>query len=142
MDVSNPAKPEEVGFLDTSGWAMDVKVSGAKAYVADATGGLLIVDTSDITKPTELGSYETSGGNATKLIINGGTAYLADCAIGLGIFKISTPASPVEVGLYNPMGFGSAVAVFLATMPMLPPVPMDSHRGCKGSPSSGTSRFF
>ena len=43
VDVSNPARPTEVGYHATLGQAHGVYVSGSTVYVADGSGGLLIL---------------------------------------------------------------------------------------------------
>ncbi len=40
IDVSDPANPAVLGFLDTRGGAAGVAVSGTVAYVADTSSGL------------------------------------------------------------------------------------------------------
>jgi hypothetical protein len=42
IDVSNPASPRVIGYVDTPGEADGITVAGGKAYIAD-TGGLTIV---------------------------------------------------------------------------------------------------
>jgi len=49
----NPVQPKEIGFINTPGWALDVTANDTVAYVANATYGLRVFDTSDKTKPTE-----------------------------------------------------------------------------------------
>ena len=44
VDVSDPLAPVQVGHLDTPGRAFGVFVSGGLGFVADDSGGLLIVD--------------------------------------------------------------------------------------------------
>ncbi|RMG53161.1 MAG: hypothetical protein D6723_07605, partial [Acidobacteria bacterium] len=43
IDVSDPARPFERGFLDTPDAALGVAVVGDLAFVADAKGGLFIL---------------------------------------------------------------------------------------------------
>jgi hypothetical protein len=43
VDVSNPAAPRQVGFLETPGDAREVVVDGEVVYVADGAGGLLVL---------------------------------------------------------------------------------------------------
>ncbi|NOX36850.1 MAG: hypothetical protein GXO78_04860 [Calditrichaeota bacterium] len=37
--MSDPVRPQEVGFFDTGGYAMDVHVSNSYVYVADGSNG-------------------------------------------------------------------------------------------------------
>ncbi len=57
LDVSDPASPELAGSVDTSGQAKKVHVQGDFAYVADGTSGVQIVDVSDKTAPSIVGTY-------------------------------------------------------------------------------------
>ena len=43
LDISVPMQPTEVGFYDTPGDAYNLAVNGSHIYVADADGGLLIL---------------------------------------------------------------------------------------------------
>jgi hypothetical protein len=43
LDISVPMQPTEVGFYDTPGDACNLAVNGSHIYVADADGGLLIL---------------------------------------------------------------------------------------------------
>jgi len=59
--VSNPASPTLVGTYDTSGTSRVVQVVGKYAYLADATGGFLILDISGIETPSlYAGSIQTN----------------------------------------------------------------------------------
>ncbi|MBC7116446.1 MAG: hypothetical protein H5T93_05375, partial [Pseudothermotoga sp.] len=51
VDISDPANPQQVGRLDTGGWAEDVVISGDYAYVANWGNGLVIVDISNPNMP-------------------------------------------------------------------------------------------
>jgi len=44
FDAGNPASPQLMGVINTSGDAHDVAVSGDYAYVADGTAGLQVID--------------------------------------------------------------------------------------------------
>jgi len=79
--VSDPTNPTWAGGYDTSGIARGVAVSGGYAYVADGSGGLVVVDVSDPTK-TLAGGYDTSD-YARGVAVAGGYAYVADSGGGL-----------------------------------------------------------
>ncbi|MEW5763330.1 MAG: FG-GAP-like repeat-containing protein, partial [Acidobacteriota bacterium] len=51
LDVSDPADPHEVFRLDTPGGARMVALDAGRAYLADANGGLRILDLSDPVHP-------------------------------------------------------------------------------------------
>ncbi len=78
-----------LGAYDTVGTARDVKISadGTKAYVADETNGLVVLDITTAT-PTLIGSYNTVG-NAygVKISADGTKAYVAAYGAGLMVFN-------------------------------------------------------
>ena len=90
---------------------MDIAAVGARLYVADAFGGLRIMDITNAAKPTEVGNYTVPDGHAQSLAIIGSIAYIADIYHGVHIVDVSTPAQPQRVALYSPMGYAHAVAV-------------------------------
>jgi hypothetical protein len=125
IDVSQPTTPVLIGSFATPGDAKAVRLSGARAYITvwgvydpairDYAGkGLQIVDISDATHPTLLGSYQTSDfpgdvqvvGNLAYLIH--GDAYNA----GVQILNISDPTHITPQGSYAMPGkTGRAVKV-------------------------------
>ncbi|SFV74530.1 Inosine-5'-monophosphate dehydrogenase [hydrothermal vent metagenome] len=92
---------------NTAGYAFNVTLSndGKKAYVADDTNGLVIINVSDPANPTLLGSYDTTGGaRAVTLSNDGKKAYVADRNDGLVIIDVSDPTNPTLLGSYNTAG--------------------------------------
>ena len=90
-----------VGALDTFS-AADVEVAGDIAYVADASG-LLVVDVSDPTNPVEIGRLDAAA-VVTGVAVEGDLAYLTEGRYptydfdGLRVIDVSNPAAPVELG--------------------------------------------
>ena len=76
IDISDPASPTEVGFLDTAGSVRRVAVTGVLALVADAGSGLRVIDISDPASPTEVGFLDTPG--STRAV-----AVTGDLALGV-----------------------------------------------------------
>jgi hypothetical protein len=76
-----------------------IQVSGAHAFIARGSAGLLVYDVSDPTAPRWVGS-ETTGGYALNLDLVGGLAYVsnADAAVGLVIMDVSDPTDPRTLG--------------------------------------------
>ncbi|MFN2245107.1 MAG: LVIVD repeat-containing protein, partial [Anaerolineae bacterium] len=99
VDVSDPAAPVEIGFLDTAGYAWDVAVAGSHAYIADGAGGLRVVNMLDPAHPAEQGAYEDPAMEGMGVAVAGGYAYLADAGDGLRAVNVTDPAAPVEDGL-------------------------------------------
>ena len=90
IDISNPARPREVGFIDTPGQARKIALSGIFAYVADGEGGLRIVDVSNPAAPQERGSLGECC--VTDVVVSGGLVYLATSE-GVWVIDVSNPAS-------------------------------------------------
>lgn len=83
-----------LGFYSLAN-ARDVWVTGNTAYVADATGGIRVLDVSNHASPVEIGADASVG--TTKIEISGGRLY----GTGSALFRaldISVPASPTETG--------------------------------------------
>ena len=80
--------PVKLGSYDTAGNSSDVVLSsdGYRAYIADGTNGLVIVDINDSSNPTKIGSYNTDGNSHGVTLSSDGTkAYIADGKNGLVI---------------------------------------------------------
>ncbi|MBN9694017.1 MAG: hypothetical protein J0M24_27560 [Verrucomicrobia bacterium] len=98
------------GEFNTSGSAQDLRVVGQRAYIADGTSGLQILDLTQPFVPTLLGTFNTSG-NARGLDLVGSTAYVADGLFGLQIIDVSNPALPVLLGSLDTPGNSRSVQV-------------------------------
>jgi hypothetical protein len=92
-----------LGFYDTPGIAMDVKVQGNFAYVADYDQGLRIIDISNSAEPIEVSTIGTNG-NAWGVWVEGNYAYVPSQSGRLTIIDISIPSSPVQIAVYYPGG--------------------------------------
>lgn len=112
LDLASPANLPRVGSLDTPGYARDVAISGTRAYVADGTAGMQILDMTDPRQPVWLGNYAMA--NLAELAAaNGNYAYVVEtwpiagpsygCA--LHVVDVSAPASPTTVGVYQTSGY-------------------------------------
>ncbi len=106
VDVSNPAKPVEVGRvgLYSDQWYARpwvLTVVGNYVYVADASGGMRVVSVADPGKPVEVGAYTAAGLHVMDIAVVGGYAYLATWPGGLRVLDVANPAHPVEVGYYK-----------------------------------------
>jgi hypothetical protein len=81
IDVSNPAAPVELGFLDTPDRAQDVKVIGQLAFVADWQRGLRVINVLNPTALVEPGAIGTF--TASNVAVIDGLVYVADQQRGL-----------------------------------------------------------
>ncbi len=114
INIVNDNRIYELGSYDTAGNAKGVILShdGTKAYIADYTNGLVIVDISDPARPTKLGSYNTTGvAWGVTLSNDGSKAYVADYENGLVIVDISDPVHPTKLGSVNTSGAAKSVTL-------------------------------
>ena len=93
ISTTNPYSPQLLSACNVFGSAYDVKVEGTKAYVAGANG-LAIVDVSNPSLPTLLGSYATST-EARNIFVSENRVFIN----GL-IIDVSDPSSPALIGSY------------------------------------------
>lgn len=150
-----------IGALDTLGTAHDVAFANGRAYVADGSEGLRIIDVSNPAAPVELGSLDTPApSNAFGVDVAGTHAFLADGFGGLRIIDVSVPAAPVlrasapvtsfarDVAVVGNLAYVAdlfaGLAIFDVSDPAAP-VPVASFGGVGGSTSiavSGTVAFL
>ena len=101
-NVTNPASPFMVNFIDTPGSCVDVFAADGYAYVADHDGGFAIFDVSqNFAQPV---SQVGSSGNTTSVRTYGETAYLGLDDGRIEMFDISNPQQPVSMGWYLTSG--------------------------------------
>ena len=62
ITVTASGHPVEVASYDTPGSANDLFLDGDRLYVADQSGGLRILDVSNLFAPSSLGAFATRGG--------------------------------------------------------------------------------
>ncbi len=110
VDVTDPARPVEVGSNSTRGYAQSVAVGGSYAYVANRGDGMTILNVSDPMRPIEAGRLDTSG-SATAIALRGQLALIADQRGGLQLVDVSKPGSPVLVKTVETGGFAQSVWV-------------------------------
>jgi hypothetical protein len=65
--------------------------------VADSYAGLQVIDISDPTNPTIIGTVDTPG-FANSVFISGNNAYVADWDSGLQVIAVSDPTNPTIIG--------------------------------------------
>lgn len=102
IDVSDPARPEEVAFYEPGGRytrTMGVALSGNDAYLADGSDGLWVVDVSDPRQPVQKGSYDQLC-YAQDLAVQNDLVYAADWIDGLRVIDVGRPTEMFEVGSF------------------------------------------
>lgn len=109
INISDPAGPVKLSTF-SGVTARDVALSGNYVYLAGDSAGLQILDVSNPSAPSLVGSYDTTG-TARGVDIVGSYAYVADGSAGLQVINISNPRSPVRVGGYYPCGNPTAIDV-------------------------------
>ncbi len=112
VDVAHPEgqwMSNVVGTCRTPGDGYEVDVSQGYAYVADGRGGLRVIDVSDPTSPTEVGSFGTID-TAYHVVSGGSYAYVAARRY-LQIIDVSDPALPRETGRFETLGNISGLAL-------------------------------
>lgn len=109
LDVTDPARPREIGHLNTPGWAGDLALDGRTLYVADGPGGLRVLDVADPAAPREIGALPTAV-RAYGIDHAAGRVYVADNAGGLRIVDVADPTAPADLGALT-FGAGAAYGV-------------------------------
>lgn len=97
LDVSDLTHPHRLGYILLPGPVIAVKVVDHYACIANAAGGLRIVDIANPNLPVEVGSYKT-GWEIGDVDVRGDFAYVAARYDGLRVVDISDPSAPVEAG--------------------------------------------
>jgi hypothetical protein len=88
----------------------DILVSGSTAYVGRGAFGVSVLDVSDPSAPTELGTFAVSSA-AQDLAVDGSLLFVANAWDGLSIMDVSNPAAATEVGSYTTSSLASSVEV-------------------------------
>lgn len=110
LDISDPARPREVGHAPAAYEALDVIVADGLAYVA-AIDGVHVLDIVDFQHPIELGHYDTLGPDGRlgaviqKMQLVDNHLYLAFDHGSISVLDVSRPREPTLVGHIAP-GFG------------------------------------
>jgi hypothetical protein len=113
VDVSDPAKPANIGSFFLDGYARDVVSEGKFAYAVDSPAGIYVFDLSQPGELEPVGSEQSA--NATRLIslldVAGKRYALMPGAGGnLQIYNVSDPAKPGKVTAFKMPGPALRVA--------------------------------
>jgi hypothetical protein len=95
VDIGDPAALVLTGTITLRDWATDVALSGDRAFVANGTNGVQIIDVSNPTEPPIIGSL--SPGENRKVELVGQQACVID-AFSLKLIDVSNPELPVLMG--------------------------------------------
>lgn len=99
VDVSDPGRPQRVGYVVLPNRVLDIAVADAYAYIATGFDGLQVIDVSDPTQPTVIDTCYVSS-HVNGVVTDDACAYASNGT--LRVMDLSDPAAPVEVGAYHP----------------------------------------
>jgi len=91
--ITNRNNGNIISEVNTPGTAVDVKIYGDYAYIADKEYGISVIDISDITQPELVYSYDTSG-YAQRIDVEGDYLVVASGGGGVYLFDISDRTKP------------------------------------------------
>lgn len=103
LDLTNRHVPRILSFHSTPRPARGVSITDGLAYVAcgfASQGGLQIIDVSDPTSPTLLGSFFSLPIDAFAICVHNGIAYMA-AYDGLHVFDVRSASQPAHLAVYN-----------------------------------------
>ena len=119
FDVSNPAKPEQVGRVSLNDWperdreTIGVAVADGFAFV---TGGMLkVVDVRDPRNPQRVGIFWGPPPSGQDIAVAGGFGYLSGPQ-GLTILSLADPINPVRLASVPPLGQSESLVVSGTTL--------------------------
>jgi hypothetical protein len=102
IDIADPRVPKRLAELETSGPVDNVEVAGDVAYVVARGRDLRMIDVSEPSAPTEIGSLPYgSGGGSRDVEVAAGIAYLVGHEGGLILVDVADPRSPNLLGTIN-----------------------------------------
>ena len=113
IDIGSPTSPVIVGSVEIFGRAVDVEVSGAAAFVADAIG-ITTVEITNPNSPKVIGSvrrWSSALAGEGKIALSDSTAYVAAASYGLQVFDVTNPASPPVLARIDTPGYAVGVAL-------------------------------
>ena len=97
VNIASPTSPKLVYLDKTPGNAVDIKIGGSYAYVADRLAGLRVVNVSNPSSPAPVGFVDLPG-EIRKVSVNDQYAYVTATDSGLRVVNISNPAKPSQIG--------------------------------------------
>jgi hypothetical protein len=103
LDISNEAQPVLVGqTVDLPDTIDNIVLVGNYAYLANATGGLRIIDIADPTAPVAVGHYTHPWLRATEVVVKNELAYVTGWSgVTFSVINVANPTAPYWVGGYN-----------------------------------------
>ena len=97
LDVSDPAQPREISFVDTPGWVEDMAVVGDLVYLAEGGPGVVrVLDVSDPAQPVEVAVYATNTWPTRVMMVDDDQARVP---IDGGLYAFDLPEPGIAPGL-------------------------------------------
>ncbi len=96
LNITDPAQPDLVGYLQTRGSSERLFISNNLLYVAEGNSGITIYDLTDPAKPKFISQRDTDG-YAWDIAVQWGYAYVADGRSGVKIINVKDPLVPVNL---------------------------------------------
>ena len=106
MAINNLTSLGNYSF-DTS--AFNIALSSNVAYVAAGDNGLLLLNVSNPSKPTLLGSFAAN--YVTDVAITGSTAWITSESDGVKVVNVSNGFSPTVLGSYSAVGNAKSIVI-------------------------------
>lgn len=120
LNVQNPQKPVQIGYVDTPGADNRVTLAGSYLYVADGDAGLGVINVSNPNLPNITSQLGVQG-DVQDVAVTGQYAFLAAGGEGLVVVDISKPGSPLKVASLTMPGAAQAIAVMQVYISPHPP---------------------
>lgn len=104
QSLLNPFQPVQTGYADFPGSTQSMALAGNVLFLANGSGGLVVVSVSNKASPSQVSSL---GGDIAPedLVISNGYAYLAQG--NLAVIDVAEPQRPTRIGVF---GFSKSVA--------------------------------
>jgi len=110
INITDPANPRQIGFVDCPGWDYGVRALLALNYalVADYFKGVVAVNVTSPAAPV-VDTMAFAGDEALDITIDNRKAYLASYHAGLQILDVTDPTKPSYLGCYDTAGASRTV---------------------------------
>ncbi len=114
LNVTDKANPTKLGEIDLY-HGLDVKVQGNYAYMACYSGGIRIIDVSNLAIPVDVtngtGSYFGASADAEGITVSGNRLYVTVNYAGLDVYDITTPYLPILLDNIDLNGYAEKVKI-------------------------------
>ncbi len=104
VGISNPSSPIHLSYVNPPGSANSVAVNSFYAYVANGSGGIVIVDITNILNPVVKGTYSDNYNSYYGIVFNNYRLFTANGSSGVEGVSVSVPSTPTLYGFYKNPG--------------------------------------